>query len=322
MKISVAICTYNGEKYIADELSSIITQTILPDEIVICDDNSTDRTIEICNTFATKTKTKFNIIINTKNKGVVENFRQAISLCTGDYIFLADQDDIWIPQKIDIIIDYFNNNPNVDTIFTDAHLIGAQGESLDKYSLWDTIGFSSIVKKQFTKGYGLEIIAHDNIATGATMCIKRNAKNIFINTKIYSNNIYHDAILLGLAVERHTIGFINKKTIYYRIHPKQVVGIGGQYFHPTKRSAYKKREKKNTWLEAIPLSTKSIQRINFQYERSLYKGIAILSNIKKYKVFYNKVWPLFVLYDIAHMVYYKYNQIKRTIHQSITHMQA
>lgn len=100
MKLSVAMCTYNGDKFIASQLSSILDQTIPIDDIVICDDGSNDKTLEIISRIQQENPNKINLFRNPVNLGSTKNFEKAIDLCSGDYIFLADQDDIWKKDKV------------------------------------------------------------------------------------------------------------------------------------------------------------------------------------------------------------------------------
>jgi len=92
--ISVALCTYNGELYLREQLESILKQTFPPDEIIICDDGSTDTTIKILEEFRRKSFIPVKVYYNKENLGVSKNFEKAISLCSGDIIFLSDQDDV------------------------------------------------------------------------------------------------------------------------------------------------------------------------------------------------------------------------------------
>ena len=106
MKISVALCTYNGEKFLKKQIDSILSQTIKVDEIVVCDDRSQDGTHDILNGYQSQYPDVFRVFINDENLRSVKNFEKAISKCTGDLIFLSDQDDIWIPEKVEIFIDH------------------------------------------------------------------------------------------------------------------------------------------------------------------------------------------------------------------------
>ena len=102
------MCTFNGAEFLPAQLESILAQTRPPDEIVVCDDASTDETTGILRSFAADSvKLKF----NQQNVGSVKNFEQAISLCTGDVIALSDQDDVWREDKLELIESAFHKNP-------------------------------------------------------------------------------------------------------------------------------------------------------------------------------------------------------------------
>ncbi len=100
--VSVAMCTYNGERFLAQQLDSIINQTYTNIEIVICDDGSTDKTIQMIQEYQKKFAT-IKLYQNKTNLGFVQNFAKAISLTTGDYVATSDQDDIWLKNKIEIL---------------------------------------------------------------------------------------------------------------------------------------------------------------------------------------------------------------------------
>lgn len=130
MKTSVAMCTYNGAKYIREQLDSILNQSHLVDEIVICDDGSIDETIEIIKRIKRNTAIPISIYINEPHLGVNLNFEKAIKLCQGDIIFLSDQDDIWEENKVDTIIGYFSTHEDKNVVFGDAVLINRGGKWL------------------------------------------------------------------------------------------------------------------------------------------------------------------------------------------------
>ena len=102
MKISIALATYNGEAFLQDQLQSFEMQTRLPDEIIISDDNSTDKTLKILQNFKLETSIIVKIVNNNLGQGAVRNFNNALTHTSGDIILLSDQDDIWLPNKIEI----------------------------------------------------------------------------------------------------------------------------------------------------------------------------------------------------------------------------
>lgn len=98
--ISVAMATYNGEQYIEEQLASLAEQALLPRELVVCDDRSTDRTLELVRQFSRTAPFPVRIHVNDSNLGYADNFLRAASLCTGEWIAFCDQDDVWLPNKI------------------------------------------------------------------------------------------------------------------------------------------------------------------------------------------------------------------------------
>ncbi len=94
LRISIAMCTYNGARFLPEQLASFAAQERLPDELVVCDDGSTDATMEILQDFAATALFEVRVERNPQNLGFVRNFEKTLSLCTGDIVFLSDQDDV------------------------------------------------------------------------------------------------------------------------------------------------------------------------------------------------------------------------------------
>lgn len=120
------MCTYNGERFVEAQLESILSQTRAPDEIVICDDVSTDKTVDRVRKIAAQSSITIRIIQNEKNLRYLKNFESAIRRASGDVIFLSDQDDVWFPDKIAAMMAPFATNPEVVLVYSDALLTNAQ----------------------------------------------------------------------------------------------------------------------------------------------------------------------------------------------------
>ena len=142
LKVSVAMCTYNGERYVEEQLMSFAAQTRLPDEIVICDDGSADDTIKIASEISEHLPFPVRIYENSENLGVTKNFEKALQLCVGDIIFFSDQDDILMPEKIETIIEEFRNEPDIGYVFSDARIVDEALHPLG-YTMWETVSFNS-----------------------------------------------------------------------------------------------------------------------------------------------------------------------------------
>lgn len=127
MKISIAMATYNGEKFIRQQLDSFVNQSRQPDELVITDDGSTDRTLQIIEEFSRQAPFEVHYSRNPENIGYAANFNAALMQASGELIFLSDQDDVWFPEKIEKIVDLSEGNEDIlifmnDAILTDGEL--------------------------------------------------------------------------------------------------------------------------------------------------------------------------------------------------------
>lgn len=123
MKISVVMCTYNGEKYIEEQLCTIRKQSRKPDEVILCDDRSTDKTAEIIRNFIRTCglEERWHLYENAENVGWKRNFMEALRHSTGDLIFLADQDDLWHPRKIELMSKACEQHPEIGLLVCDCY---------------------------------------------------------------------------------------------------------------------------------------------------------------------------------------------------------
>lgn len=124
--IGVVLCTYNGERYLRQQLDSILAQTRLPDQILILDDCSSDHTVAIVQDYA-KIDQRIRLIQNVTNLGYIRNFEKGIALCDMDYIALSDQDDIWLPEKLERMAAELEANPGAGMAFCNAEYMLADG---------------------------------------------------------------------------------------------------------------------------------------------------------------------------------------------------
>lgn len=120
VRISVCMTTYNGEKYIHKQVTSILSQLSEDDELIICDDRSCDDTISIVSSFQDK---RIKIVVNDENLGFSKNFSKCISLAEGEFVFLSDHDDIWLPCKVDKYLEIFDNNADIISIMSNMEII-------------------------------------------------------------------------------------------------------------------------------------------------------------------------------------------------------
>ncbi len=227
MSISVALCTYNGEKFLTEQIESILNQTLAVTEIVVCDDGSQDQTPAILQFYQQHYPNLFRIYINEKNVGSSKNFEKALGLCTGDYIFFADQDDSWRKEKVALTVSLFNQNPDALGVFSDAHLINDEGQLIFKdIGLWSSVKFFPELLPN-DKSLFHSLILMGNFLTGATFCVKKEVKSISIPFKTSDNlRFIHDEWLAFLLANNYQLVYTDEKLMSYRLHQNQQLGVG------------------------------------------------------------------------------------------------
>ena len=230
LSCSVAMATYNGEQFILEQLESIVNQSVLPNEIVISDDGSSDKTVSIINQFMQEHKNDgidIRLIKNQKGKrGVLGNFENAIINTTGDIIFLSDQDDIWIENKVESVMSIFKEN-SVDMVFHDSLLLVKNGEAFEKstrtlFSMGILNQLNQRVEPIKKSGY-INMAAAYCFIQGMCMAVSRNLLNHSYPFPACSRN--HDAWFLFCGIATDSCIATKEVLAYYRIHDNNTCGI-------------------------------------------------------------------------------------------------
>jgi glycosyltransferase involved in cell wall biosynthesis len=216
--IEVIICTYNGEDFIEDQLISILNQNVTPDLISIYDDLSQDNTINIIESIKQKSNIDINITINKEQKGYRRNFLEAILKSESKFIFLSDQDDVWINTKIEIMSSNLRNS-NVDAICSNSWI------TREDISQVQTTFFSQkkINISKFNKNPFLALM-RTNSVSGSCLCFVNSTKLKRLLTT-YFVEFEHDYQLGMIFSLIGRILLINDKLIYYRQHENNSLGI-------------------------------------------------------------------------------------------------
>lgn len=213
MKTSVVVTTYQGEKYIIEQLSSISSQTKQPDEVIISDDNSSDSTQKIVQKFIDENNlNNWFFIKNTKNKGWKKNFKDALELASGDIIFLSDQDDIWIETKIEEMVFLFDKYEEVELLVSDYEIFKDHPPQLTKHS-------GTLKKINFDRKF---------IHNQYPGCVYGFRKEFFYEVLDFWNlDLPHDQQLWLFANIRDSLYVYNKPLILYRRHNETTTGRDG-----------------------------------------------------------------------------------------------
>ncbi len=211
-KVSVALAVYNGEKFLPQQLASLQSQTIQPFELVVVDDCSTDTSLDIVKAFPLSFEKK--IFSNEKNMGPVYTFKKLASLCTGEFIAFCDQDDIWLPKKIELCLSAIKKlEGNIPAIaFCDLCVMNKEGEVM----------YNSFMKMRSSRpeNFSFWDILFGNFVTGCASIINKAMANEF--SKMPTNILMYDhwAALIGYSFGKYE--YIDEPLILYRAHDSNV----------------------------------------------------------------------------------------------------
>ena len=220
LSLSVALCTYNGSRFLSEQLQSIGLQSRPPDELVICDDRSSDSTVAIIKSFALEVPFPVRLEVNPTNLGSTKNFELAISRCRGDVIVLSDQDDIWQKDKLAQMERVLLQSPSVGAVFSDADVVDEHLSPLG-YKLWDRYGFTKSRRRHLLAGRAFQVLLDQNAVTGATLAFRSWLKEWVIPIPACW---MHDAWIAAVTAAVSDMSIIEVPLIQYRQHAQNQVG--------------------------------------------------------------------------------------------------
>lgn len=200
--ISIALATYNGSRYIEEQLNSILNQTYTHIELIVVDDSSTDDTFSTLKKYADQ-HSNINIYKNDTNLGINKTFDRAINLCKGSYIAISDQDDIWVPHKLEKLLDNMKNNV---LVYSHSALIDEKGGSLNR----NMTQMSSL----YEGGDPRSLILY-NRAPGHTFLFRSDLKQHILPIP---KHCYFDAWIALIATNLQSIGFVKEPLVLHRMH--------------------------------------------------------------------------------------------------------
>ena len=199
MKVSVCMAVYNGEKYIEEQLASIMPQLGADDELVISDNCSTDRTLECIERFQDG---KIKVVRYGNLLSQIYNFENALKYASGDVIFLADQDDIWMPNKVEVMKSMLETR---DLVCSDCQVVDAEGKVLRE---------SYFAMNGCRKGFIKNLIRNNYLGC----CVAFRRRLLKIALPFPRKIVVHDFWIAGLAEIFGTTGFCHEKLMKYRRH--------------------------------------------------------------------------------------------------------
>ncbi len=256
--ISVAVTSYNGEKYIEEQLKSIVNQTVCVDEIIVIDDKSQDATVEVIKNFikSCDKRIKISLYENEENLGYTLNFYKAIKQTKGDFIFLADQDDVWVDNKVEIMLQQMK--------VLDAKVICSNFDVIDEKGNQSDAHFyvSEFIKNANERIMPISLarLMYGNVSQGCTYCFTKDIREIYL--KIDYKDIIHDyqILMIGAAIKKAY--FLNEKLVHYRIHNNNAIGLGGD---KTSKDVSLKIHRREPRIVTFLKKLKTYENVDFYY---------------------------------------------------------
>lgn len=240
--VAVVMATYNGEKYVEEQIKSILSSSYQDFELFIFDDGSKDSTISILERYKADYPDKINFIRNSVNYGVTMNFIQALAKMTADYIMFCDQDDVWLPNKIGVTLKrmkhmetQFSKEKPI-AVFTDARVVDQR--------------LSTIHPSFFGSGHlnprktDLAHLLMENKLIGCTVMVNAALRRMLQGNRMPQHARYHDWWIALIAASLGKIGFVEESTLLYRQHGSNIVGDSGFSSYLKNRISGLKKQKK------------------------------------------------------------------------------
>jgi glycosyltransferase involved in cell wall biosynthesis len=218
--ISVAMCTFNGERFLRQQLESIASQERRPDELVVCDDGSSDSTNAILADFAQRAPFSVRIVRNCETLGSTKNFEKAIGLCGEEFIALCDQDDVWEPNKLARLMESMADT-SMAGVFSDAQLIDVDAQMARR--LWQLHRFDFKRPDDLSRDAAVRLLLKHDVVTGATLMFQASVRDLLFPIPA---PWVHDGWIAWMLVLYRRLTFVAEPLVRYRVHPEQQLGVG------------------------------------------------------------------------------------------------
>lgn len=226
-RISVALCTHNGERHVGQQLASILRQRPAPVEVVVGDDASTDDTVVAVERAFSEAlaadpslPTELRLIRRESALGVTANFAATLAECTGDLIALSDQDDEWAPGKLVALAAQFASDPDLLLVHSDARLVDDAGRALG-LTLLDALEATPAERSSLAAGNALPVLVRRNLVTGATVMLRRT---LLSSAQPFPDDWVHDEWLAAIASSVGRVRLVPEPLIDYRQHGANLIG--------------------------------------------------------------------------------------------------
>lgn len=271
--VAVVVATYNGATYLLAQLESIALQTHKPAQIIIVDDASSDDTVRIANNFAIEHPNVL-VVQNETRLGYIKNFEKGMLLATASYVALSDQDDIWVPHKLETLL------ANIDgqmLAYSDSELIDAEGQLLNQKM--------STIKNQLA--YHTPIMyAIGAWAPGHAMLFK---KELIEKATPFPTLVTHDFWLGFVATCYGTVVYVNEPLVHYRQHAQNAIGADTTKNKSASLTLVQKKQQARARMQLLYNKVKETGHMHvgvFEKINNSYAGFSLSNNFKRAKIFY------------------------------------
>lgn len=221
------MCTHNGARFVREQVASILRQSRAPDQLLVSDDASTDDTVasvrdEVARHLRANPGQALDLVVieNPRALGVVKNFEQAVTACSGDLIALCDQDDVWHENRIALAVEQFEARPELSLLHANARLVDGDGLPLG-YSLFDAIALSPSEIAEIHDGRALDALLRRNVVTGATTMLRAS---LLEHALPFFEPWVHDEWLAVVASIVGRVDVLGDEIIDYRQHGANEIG--------------------------------------------------------------------------------------------------
>jgi glycosyltransferase involved in cell wall biosynthesis len=272
--VAVVVATYNGATYLRQQLESIVQQTYKPSQIIIVDDDSLDDTLQVANNFAAH-HPEVMVVQNETRIGYIKNFEKGMLIATASYVALSDQDDIWMPHKLETLL---ANIGDQMLAYSDSELIDANGQLLNQKM--------SSIKNQLA--YHTPIMyAIGAWAPGHAMLFK---KELVDKAAPFPALVTHDFWLGFVATCYSRVVYVNEPLVHYRQHTQNAIGADTTKNKTASLTMAQKKQKARARMELLFNKVKEAGHQHeevFEKINNSYASFSLSNNFKRAKLFYD-----------------------------------
>lgn len=220
--VSIAMATFDGARFVDDQLDSIARQTLLPDQLVVSDDVSSDDTCIRVERFAARAPFEVQLVRNSERVRTTRNFERAVERCDRDLVFFSDQDDVWRPRKIERMVAHFDAHPETGGLFCNGGVVDDDRNALG-YDLWRAQGFHAGEQRMVRRGDAALVFLRHVVAAGNTFAFRGHFLPLVLPFPRLRS--VHDAWVAFMVAAVSGFDILDDDLVEYRLHADNQFGL-------------------------------------------------------------------------------------------------